>query len=59
LINDNNKKINYEGFLNSYNKYTTNNILELNLNINNVCWSFVIIIIIFAIILIEPIIISA
>jgi len=59
LINDNIKQINYEGFLNTYNKYTTNNILELNLNINNVCWSFVIIIIIFAIILIEPIIISA
>lgn len=45
--------------LNKYSSYDTNKILKLNLSINNVAWSFVILMIIFAIFLIEPIIIQS
>ena len=45
--------------LNKYSSYDTNKILKLNLSINNVSWSFVILMIIFAIFLIEPIIIQS
>jgi len=44
-------------YINKYNKLTNKDKIELNMNINNVSWSFIILIIIFAIILIEPTII--
>jgi hypothetical protein len=44
-------------YVNLYNNLTIKNKTELELNINNVSWSFVIVVIIFAAILIEPTII--
>ena len=45
--------------LNKYSNYDSNQILKLNLSINNISWSFVILMIIFAVFLIEPIIIQS
>jgi len=54
---DNNFEINLKNFENKYSFYDTDKNLKLNLSINNINWSFVIIIIIIAIFLLEPIII--
>ena len=40
-----------------YNSYKSNDYKKLNMNTNNVSWAFVILIIIFTIILLEPLII--
>lgn len=51
IINNENK--------NKYDNYDSEKILKLNLSINNISWSFVILMIIIAIFLIEPIIIQS
>ena len=43
--------------INKFNKFTNKEKKELNINTNNISWSFIILVIIFAIILIEPTII--
>jgi hypothetical protein len=44
-------------YINKFNKFTNKEKKELNINTNNISWSFIILVIIFAIILIEPTII--
>jgi len=56
---DNNFEINLKNFENKFSFYDTDKNLKLNLSINNINWSFVIIIIIIAIFLLEPIIIQS
>ena len=49
------KSINiYNEYKNKYNLYKSNDLEELNISVNNVSWSFTILIIIFAIVLLEP-----
>jgi len=56
---DNDFKINIKKIINKYAIYDTDKNLKLNLSINNISWSFVILIIIIAIFLLEPIIIQS
>jgi len=56
---DSNFQIDIKNFINKYALYDTDKNLKLNLSINNISWSFVILIIIIAIFLLEPIIIQS
>lgn len=56
---DNEFKIDIKKYQNKYAIYNTDKNLKLNLSINNINWSFVILIIIIAIFLLEPIIIQS
>jgi len=51
--------IDKKNIINKYDKYSTDKLLKLNLSINNISWSFVILMIIFTIFLLEPIIIQS
>ena len=44
----------YNSYKNNYHLYKNNNLEELNNSINNISWSFTILIIIFAVVLLEP-----